>query len=141
LVITAPIQIPIAPAIIAGWRVPAELPPRMPIRADVDASPHRGLKNPGQNAWAERIARRDTTVIRRSTEEPERGFRRQTRPPALTSAGYAPFLAQQAAQTAANDIDAPSPKAQLARGASAYLMATGDPSTLLGPVRPTDIRI
>jgi hypothetical protein len=103
--------------------------------------PHRGLRDSDQQAnrsraAAARGARAKKPPVIELAPHPQR----QARPPALASRGFAPFLAQQAAQASARRDDEAG-NAKLERGLAAYQLAAGDEATLLGPVRPTDIRL
>jgi hypothetical protein len=141
LVTVAPIQLPMATAFVAGLRVPDDPPPRTQIPNNIDASLQRGLRHRARDDWTQQTVRRDGPGVRANASDFNRNRQEGNRPAALSSRSFAPFLAQQAAQAGTEDADAGDDEMQLQRGIAAYLLAASDDSTLMGPVRPTDLVI
>ena len=126
--------------VVLGLRPGVDPLPRPPAYPGNDAALHRGLRDSGHETSRARAAARAAPAQRPPAIELTLRQQSQTRPPALASRGFAPFLAQQAAQAIEREDDDGS-KARLQRGLAAYQLAAGDEATLLGPVRPTDIRL
>lgn len=126
--------------VLLGLRPDGEPPARPRAYPGNDPSLHRGLRDSDRESGQGRALTRGAPVQRQPAIEWALQQQRQARPPALTSRGFAPFLAQQAAQDIEREEEE-RPDARQSRGLAAYQLAAGAEDTLLGPVRPTDIRL
>lgn len=127
--------------VVLGLRPDIDPQPRPPAYPGNDASLQRGLRDSERGTRQGQAAAHGAPLQRQPAIELTLHQQRQVRPPALTSRGFAPFLAQQAAQAIEREDDDRRSEAQLERGLAAYQLAAGAEATLLGPVRPTDIRL